>query len=500
MAIVKKGPPKSCNLDPVPTSLLRKAEVASVAIPYITTLVNASLTTGIVPSEFKLSYVTPLLKKDNLNPDVLNNYRPVANLPFLSKVLERIVAKQLTTYLETNGLQDPLQSAYRAGHSTESAVLKIKSDLDAILDNGDAALMVLLDLSAAFDTIDHDLLITRLERDVGIKGNALCWIKSYVSDRSQSVVISDAISKSQPLSVGVPQGSVLGPLLFLLYILPLRTIIERHHSLRHGYADDSQLYTRLPLTKPTVIQDRIIQMNMCLSEVRKWMLANKLKINDSKTECMVIANKPSMAKLAPLNITIIVGSETVVPVHCVRSLGATLDSELSMNLQISKTIKSSYYHLRRISKIRHLLDHDTCAKVIHACVTSRLDYHNGLLTAVPDNRIRKLQMVQNNAARLISGRRRDMHIQPVLQKLHWLPVKHRITYKLLSLVHNTVHSDSAPQYLKELLPFYRPTRNLRSADEPLTLAISRFHRRSGEYSFPVLGATLGTLYQQKCRM
>jgi hypothetical protein len=444
----------------------------------------------VVPDAIKLSYVTPLIKKNNLDPEVLKNYRPVANLPFLSKVLERVVAAQLTTYLESNLLQDPLQSAYRAGHSTESAVLKIKSDLDTILDAGDAALMVLLDLSAAFDTIDHEILLTRLERDVGIKGNALEWLTSYLSNRSQSVVINDAVSKPQPLTVGVPQGSVLGPLLFLLYILPLRTIIERHQSLRHGYADDAQLYARLSMRQPRKIMDTVSQMNTCLSEVRGWMLANKLKINDSKTECMIVGSKATLAKLSPLKITITVGSETVVPVHSVRSLGSTLDSMLSMDLQISNTIKSAYFHLRRISKIRHFIDTDTCAKVVHSCVTSRIDYHNGLLTTVPNTKVKKLQMVQNNAACLVTGTRRDVHIQPILQQLHWLPLKQRITYKVLSFVHQSIHSDTAPQYMRELLPYYRPSRNLRSADESLSLAIPRFHKRLGELSFPAIGARL----------
>lgn len=486
--IVMKGAPKSCKLDPIPTALLRKSEVATVVFPIITDVVNTSLTSGSVPDAFKLSHVKPLLKKDGLNREELKNYRPVANLPFLSKVLERVVARQITGYLEANRLQDPLQSAYRAGHSTESAVLKIKSDIDSILDDGDAALVVLLDLSAAFDTIDHQLLLARLESVVGIKGKALEWVSSYLTNRSQSVVIGEASSKPAPLSVGVPQGSVLGPLLFLLYVLPLRAIIEHHQTLRHGYADDTQLYTRLSIKYPELALQSVSQMNACLSDVRDWMLANKLKINDSKTECIMIASKSSMAKLSDLNITITVGSETIIPVRSVKNLGATLDHEVSMDLQITNTIRSAYFHLRRISKIRRFLDKDTCAKVIHSCVTSRLDYHNALLTSVPDTKLRRLQVVQNNAARLISGLGRTMHISPVLYQLHWLPVKHRIIYKVLTLVHQAVHSDNAPIYMKELFTPYRPTRTLRSASDPHVLTVSKTKRRIGSCSFPVTGA------------
>jgi hypothetical protein len=257
-----------------------------------------------------------------------------------------------------------------------------------------------------------------------------------------------------------------------------------------GYADDSQLYVRLPARQLDVAMETVASMNVCLMKVREWMLLNKLKINDSKTECMLIASKSTMAKLSSLNITITVGSDTIIPKKSVSNLGSTLDSELAMNGQISQVIRSAYYHLRRISKIKCHLDQDTCARLIHSCVTSRLDYHNALLTTVPDCKLHKLQLVQNNAARLLSGVRRDVHITPVLQKLHWLPIKHRISYKVLSFIHNNIYNDYAPQYLKDLFEFYRPSRNLRAAADSLTLTVRKTKKRVGTCSFPVVGARL----------
>lgn len=488
--IIHKSATKSCKLDPIPTSLLKCPEIISILIPTIADICNQSLTSGTVPNIFKISHISPRLKKNGLNPEEMKSYRPVNNLSFISKVLEKVVVAQLTSYLKTNGLHDPLQSAYRVGHSTESAMLKIKSDIDMAIDAGDAVLLVLLDLSAAFDTIDHELLLVRLDTEVGIKGEALAWIRSYLTARFQSVIIREAISTPKPVTVGVPQGSVLGPLLFVLYILPLRKIIENYNCCRHGYADDTQLYAHLPIKNPSKIQKRISDMNKCIAEVRAWMLINKLKINDSKTECIFLGTKLSLAKLDDLNLAITVGTDVIPPSSIVKNLGAVLDPELSMANQISTTIKTSYFHLRRISMVKHYLDKDTRAKVIHSCVTSRLDYHNALLTTATGSQIKKLQLVQNNAARLISGKQRHVHITPVLNGLHWLPVKARIKYKVLSFIHHAIHNEDAPQYMKDLMTFHQPSRNLRSSNEPYMLIVERSKKRIGTNSYKVLGAKL----------
>jgi hypothetical protein len=170
--IISMWPPKTCSLDPLPTSLLKDPKVLSIVLPIITTMINSSLAEGVVPSVFKNAQVTPLLKKTGLDMNNFKNYRPVSNIPFLGKVMEKVVAKQLIHHMRDHDLQDDLQSAYRSGCSTETALLKIKSDMDQFLDEGDDVLLVLLDLSAAFDTIDHDILLERLEDLVSITGVA----------------------------------------------------------------------------------------------------------------------------------------------------------------------------------------------------------------------------------------------------------------------------------------------------------------------------------------
>ena len=193
----------------------------------------------------KTACVVPRLKKKSLDPDELSSYRPISNLPFLSKTLERVVAAELNTYLTDSNLFSSLQSAYRRHHSVETALLRVGNDFLVALDNGNEVLLVLLDYTAAFDTVNHSILLHRLEHRFGISGTVLCWLKSYLNDRSQYVKVDGFDSSSISLNYGVPQGSVLGPLLFTLYVSPIEDIIKHHSLDAMFYADDTQIYIAL---------------------------------------------------------------------------------------------------------------------------------------------------------------------------------------------------------------------------------------------------------------
>ena len=238
--MIRKANDKSCSLDPIPTKILK--QYLLTLLPVITRMINASLNKAIMPSVFKQAILTPILKKPSLDKESLQNYRPISNLAFISKMIERVVDHQITAHVENNNLSEVMQSAYGQHHSTETVWVRLHNDILTAIDNNMAVLLVCLDPSAAFDTVDHGILLQRLEHHLGITAKCLQWLSSYLKDRTFRVHVNGQMSNNHNLDYGVPQGSVLGPKLFTLYMLPLSDIARRHNVNFHVYADDCQLY------------------------------------------------------------------------------------------------------------------------------------------------------------------------------------------------------------------------------------------------------------------
>jgi len=217
----------------------------------------------------------------------------VSNLAFISKLVETVVAKQLQYYLNCNNLLPVFQSAYRQNHSTETALLKVMNDILLNMKNQRVTLLILLDLSAAFDTVDHDTMLRRLEHSFGIQGKGLSWFASYLSGRSQRIMINESLSKPFNLEWGVPQGSCLGPLLFTLYTSKLFETIKFHLPMIHCYADDSQVYISFSPNDRAEQLAVLKSMEDCIRDIRSWMLNNNLKLNDDKTEFLIIGHHNS---------------------------------------------------------------------------------------------------------------------------------------------------------------------------------------------------------------
>ena len=232
--IIMHGNSKSCDLDPIPTSLLKL--VLPVLLPTICNIVNKSLMEFTMPQTLKEAIVTPLLKKPTLDKENLKNYRPVSNLPFIGKLIEHVVIEQVNEHLSKYDLNEPLQSAYTPNHSTETAIAKVTNDLLCALDKRQCAALVLLDLSAAFDTIDHELFLKRLNEIFGISSGVNDWMRSYLKNRSQSITINGTVSDKINLEYGFPQGSKIGPFGFKLYTKLLSTIAKKHNVSLHLYA------------------------------------------------------------------------------------------------------------------------------------------------------------------------------------------------------------------------------------------------------------------------
>ncbi|KAK3523840.1 hypothetical protein QTP70_010455 [Hemibagrus guttatus] len=411
LQITRSCNPTTCPLDPIPSAMLQT--ISPDLLPFITTVINGSLTSGHVPTAFKKARVIPILKKPALDPSDISNYRPVSLLSFLSKILERVVCNQLSDYLMQNNLHDPNQSGFKAAHSTETALLAVTEKLHAARSAKLSSVLILLDLSAAFDTVNHKTLLSTL-RSLGICGTAWEWFASYLDGRSYQVTWKGLTSAPRRLSTGVPQGSVLD----------------------------------------TTASARI---SACLADISSWMTAHQLKLNPSKTELLIIPGDPSPAQ----DLAISLSNSMISPTASARNLGVTMDNQLSFSSHVTNVTRSCRFLLYNIRRIRPFLSTQATQVLVQSLVISRLDYCNSLLAGLPLNAIRPLQMIQNAAARLVFNLPKFSHITPLLRSLHWLPVAARIRFKTLMLAYKAKNGP-APSYLKALVTSRTAPRLLRS--------------------------------------
>ncbi len=439
--ILLNCPNKQSDLDPIPTWLLKKC--ASVLIPTITNIVNLSLTSGQFHPVLKESVISPLLKKPSLDQEQLSNYRPISNLSLISKIIERVVKSRLTDHLSHNNLLNPHQSAYCKHHSTETALVYIHDYLINAIGSQQISCLCLLDLSAAFDTIDHNILLNRLSSWFGLQGPVLNWFKSYLSSRTFSVKCHSNFSSPLTSTCGVPQGSVLGPLLFIMYTTPLSTLISSLSLNHHLYADDTQIFFSF---HPSDFDVNFSRLQDSLQLISSWMHSNLLTLNSSKTEFLLIGLKKQLLK---------VNSSSLNTSHSARNLGFVFDQHLTFSDQIDAVSKSCYFHIRQLRCIRPYLDFKTASTIATSIVHSKLDYCNSLYYNLPVSQLKRLQHIQNSLARTVVQAPKFSHASPILKDLHWLKIKERIEYKLLSLTFKVL-TTSQPVYLHNLISVQPP--------------------------------------------
>ena len=404
------------------------------------------------------------------------------------------------------------------------------------LNKGNISVLALIDFSSAFDTIDNPILVHRLHTDFGFTDTVLQWFSSYQTDRTHYVSLSNHCSTFTHVHSGVPQGSVLGPMLFSMYVRPLSAIIDSHSIIHHSFYDDLQLQMSAPPDRISVLlhsmqscisdvnawatanmpklddnktdlmlvtskrtkhlhnldlsapPDRISvllhSMQSCISDVKAWATVNMLRLNDSKTELMLVTSKRSK-HLHNLPTSITIGNAQIPFKQSVKNLGFTLDCHLTMNAHVSNIARTCYFELRRLAYIRRFLTSTATATLVSAFVLSRIDYCNSLLFGSTLDVTSHLQRIQNYAARVILRLPMSSRITIHLKSLHWLPVKVRSTYKIACLCYHC-HSSTAPSYVTDMLhkkPLH--TRNTRSSSYTMPLLNRPAHSKAtlGDRSF-----------------
>ncbi|XP_072039525.1 uncharacterized protein [Amphiura filiformis] len=322
------------------------------------------------------------------------------------------------------------QAAYRPFHSVETALLKVQNDILTALDKRKEALLVLLDFSAAFDTLDHRQLLDHFEERYGLRGNVLNWFSSDLADRTQSVAINEM--QSDPMCFVWSSSGIRCRPFGVYYVQRAITGLDHAHGVQSVvYADDTQLYlTFQPQDRDMAVR----KLEACISDIRSWCKVNKLVLNDSKTELVHLYSKFKNTSWTP---SMTIGDFTIRPSPQARNLGVSMDSVLSMSSHVDNLCKSALLGIRKIGRIRQYLTRKSTTKLVHAFVTSKLDTCNSLLYGLPDREIAKVQKVQNVAARLVLRISRHEHVTPALEELHWLPIKQRVAYKIMLVTYNS---------------------------------------------------------------
>lgn len=414
----------------------------------ITSIINKSLVTGLVPYNWKSALVTPLPKVDQ--PSDIKDLRPISILPYLSKILERAVYEQVVKYVELNGILPSHQSGFRRGRGTVTALLDVTDNILADQDNGLATLLVLLDYSRAFDSINIPLLLAKLSY-YGFEQSAIAWFDSYLSNRHQSVRVRQVdgqylSSASRPISRGVPQGSILGPLLFIIYTADLPLVIR--NSKYHCFADDLQLYLSVEPASPV----RAVQaVNEDLNRIAEWSLNNSLVLNPSKSKLMVLGTKSQVARVmdAPLDIKILNTSIEIVTEA--RNLGVVFDSQLRFDKHVLNLARNCFYRLKVLYKIRELLSTKARVTLCESLVLSRLNYADLVYgPRILGKSRRLLQRIQNACCRFCFNIPSRGHVSPFVNKANMLNMDSRRRLHLASLMFDIMTFNN-PKYLYEKL-------------------------------------------------
>ena len=461
---------KATGLDKISGRILKVA--ANSIAPSLTHIFNHGLISNCFPDEWKMARLVPIHKKGPR--DLIENYRPISILPVISKIMERILYEQIYQYLSDNSLLTEYQYGFRTMHSTVSALLDSTNSWYVNMDRKMFNLVVLLDLKKAFDTIDHSILLSKLEL-YGITGNALSMIRSYSSGRNQKCQLGDKMSTARRIECGIPQGSILGPLFFLIYINDLPQCLN--HATARLFADD----TNLTVTGVS-IQEIESNMNRDLAHVNDWLLANKLSLNVVKTEFILIGSAQKLNSIV-IQPNIEINQVKINQVGNATVLGVEIDDR-SWHSHIDKVAKKVTSGIGAIRKIRDLVDRETLISVYNALVNPHFDYCSEVWDTMGVGLSNRLQKLQNRAARVIMNFSNDIPGPEALNALGWenlvtrrAKTKAKTMYKVLNKL--------APSPLEKLFEHKRNITqyNLRGSSTSLQLPQPKTEKLKKSFSY-----------------
>ena len=405
------APKTSTGIDGLSMKLLK--QIKPHICDSIKLVINQSLTTGIFPDIFKIAKVLPLFKKED--PLLTENYRPISLLPCISKVFEKVVFKQVYTYFDDKKLLYISQYGFRKYHSTDHACLEFLDKVMSDLDKGETPFSVFIDLSKAFDTINHHILLHKLIY-YGLDNTSVNWFKSYLSNRSQMVYIDDEHSSQELITTGVPQGSVLGPLLFIIYINDLRNATDKLKPIL--FADDTTLVSTLCAFIRVVRCDASLSyhINNELNRIHEWLCANKLSLNASKTKYMIF-RYPQQRNIPQLEIKF--NNVSIEKVQVFDFLGLTISDTLDWSHHINKINNKISKTIGIMKRIRRFISKDILRTIYNSLILPHLHY-GILIWGFSNRRVFKLQ---KRAVRLICGAKYNAHTDRLFKNLRFLKIQ-----------------------------------------------------------------------------
>ena len=445
---------KSSGLDKISSKLLKAA--GNSIIESLTYLFNLILNTGIFPDDMKLAKVTPIYKSGSKTD--CGNYRPISVISAVAKILEKIIHDQLFDFLKQNSILANQQSGFRPLHSTETTLLHSVNQCLVNMDKGLINGFLFLDLKKAFDTVDHNILISKLEK-YGIRGTALHLFRCYLSERKQICKLQNTMSEVVNLTCGVPQGSNLGPLLFLLYINDLPNCLEETQA--SMFADDTNLSCH---GKSSSEVESMI--NTDLENVHKWLIANKLTLNEEKTECMLVGSRQRLQQSLN-NSEIVIGNHIIQQVSNKKVLGVIIDEQLKWKEHNDAQCKKISQSIALLRRAKQFVNQDTLLNMFNALVLPHFTYCSNVWSDGSCSHIEKLKKLQKRAARVITGSTYEIRSTEIFEKLGWERIEIILKKREHIMTFKALRGDT-PRYLSDLfVPSHNDMYQLRSNDRKL---------------------------------